>query len=88
MFLGRMGGHTLRQAKVFREATNYLHLRSSRLLFEQRNKKCSLPRHHAVGTLNTLFMQMGYKDRQLFFDRSVKTDTSCVDLPGSSIGFK
>ena len=34
MFLGRMGGHTLRQAKVFREATNYLHLRRSRLLFE------------------------------------------------------
>jgi hypothetical protein len=30
---------------------------------------------------------MGYKDRQLFFDWSEKTGTSCVDLPGSSIGF-
>ena len=31
---------------------------------------------------------MGDKGRQLFFDRSEKTGTSCVDLPGSSIGFK
>jgi hypothetical protein len=34
MFLGRMSGHTLGEAKVFHEATNYLHLRSSGLLFE------------------------------------------------------
>jgi hypothetical protein len=49
---------------------------------------CGLPRHHAVGALNTLFTQMGYKGRQLFFDQSEKTDMSCVDLLGSSIGFK
>jgi hypothetical protein len=35
----------------------------------------SLPHHHAVCAMNTLFTQMEDKGRQLFFDLSKKTDT-------------